>query len=247
MHELLGLIIAEQQRNLKSPFPIVSRDITILPSRGRQRSSSEYGKVENPLGTMRRLCGSCHSTCIQPCTSENKGLVWENMVVVELRRTMENMFYYKTKEGDEIDFAVGADSDIQLIQVCWELGNQDRTGQREIGALLVAMEELDRSQSWIITAYEEEEHQDKNAGRIIHIVPAYKWLLRDQYFIHTSPYRTLFQNLYLNLYNIWESREYTLLRNLQPPTYADQVIRPTSCQGSRSCVIKVQGYVCTYT
>jgi hypothetical protein len=39
------------------------------------------------------------------------------------------------------------------------------------------MEELNRSQSWIITAYEEEEYQDKNTGRVIHIVPDYKWLL----------------------------------------------------------------------
>ena len=111
-------------------------------------------------------------------TSENNGLALENMIFVELRRTLENVFYYKTKEGDEIDFAVGADSDIQLIQVCWELGKQDKTRQREIRALLVAMEELNRSQSWIITAYEEEEYQDKNTGRVIHIVPAYKWLLQ---------------------------------------------------------------------
>lgn len=31
MNELLSFMIAEQQRNLKSPFPIVSRDIEILP------------------------------------------------------------------------------------------------------------------------------------------------------------------------------------------------------------------------
>ncbi len=100
------------------------------------------------------------------------------MVFVELRRTMENVFYYKTQKGDEIDFAVGPDSDIQLIQVCWELGKQEKTRLREIGALLVAMGELELLQSWIITAYEEQEYQDKETGRLIHIVPAYKWLLQ---------------------------------------------------------------------
>jgi hypothetical protein len=32
-------------------------------------------------------------------TSDNKGLALENLVFVELRRTMENVFYYKTSGG----------------------------------------------------------------------------------------------------------------------------------------------------
>lgn len=111
-------------------------------------------------------------------TSDNKGLALENLVFVELRRAMENVFYYKTSGGDEIDFAVGPDSGIRLIQVCWELGKQDECRQRETGALLDGMQELGLQESWIITAYEEEEYLDKETGRTIHVVPAYKWLLR---------------------------------------------------------------------
>lgn len=111
-------------------------------------------------------------------TSENNGLALENMVFVELRRNMEHVFYYKTAPGDEIDFAAGPDSDIQLIQVCWELGKQNKTRQREIGALLNGMKELELHQSWIITAYEEEEYRDTETGRLIHVIPAYKWLLQ---------------------------------------------------------------------
>lgn len=111
-------------------------------------------------------------------TSENNGLALENMVFVELRRTMEHVFYYKTSSGDEIDFAVGSDSDIHLIQVCWELGNHDGTRQRETRALLDGMKELELEESWIITAYEEEEYHDKETGRIIHVIPAYRWLLQ---------------------------------------------------------------------
>ncbi|MBI9095091.1 MAG: ATP-binding protein [Sphaerochaeta sp.] len=110
-------------------------------------------------------------------TSENAGLVLENMVFVQLRRTMEEIFYYKTAKGDEIDFAVGPDSAIQLLQVCWSLKGQNGTKERERRALLDGMEELEVREGWIITAYEEEDITDEATGRTIHVVPAYKWLL----------------------------------------------------------------------
>ena len=91
---------------------------------------------------------------------------------------MEHIFYYRTARGDEIDFAVGSDSNLRLIQVCWELGNREKTRERETRALFNGMKELQLQESWLITAYEEEEIKDKETGRIIHVVPAYKWLLR---------------------------------------------------------------------
>ncbi len=39
-------------------------------------------------------------------TSENNGLALENMIFVELRRTMENVFYYKSKEREGIGIAL---------------------------------------------------------------------------------------------------------------------------------------------
>jgi hypothetical protein len=110
-------------------------------------------------------------------TSENAPLVLENMVFVQLRRTMEEIFYYKTAKGDEIDFAVGPDSAIQLLQVCWSLKGQNGTKERERRVLLDGMEELEVREGWIITAYEEEDITDEATGRTIHVVPAYKWLL----------------------------------------------------------------------
>jgi len=110
-------------------------------------------------------------------TAENKGLALENMVFLALRRTEQQIFYYKTRQNDEIDFAVGPDSDIRLIQVCWSLCEDVMTRNREIKALCEAMDELGLTQSWIVTAYEEETEADKETGRTIHIVPAYRWLL----------------------------------------------------------------------
>ncbi len=111
-------------------------------------------------------------------TSENSGLVLENMVFMALRRVSEQIYYYKTSQGDEIDFTVGPDSDIRLIQVSWSLGKDGRTRERELSPLLDGMEELGLQESWIITAYEEEEFKDEKTGRTIHIVPAYSWLLK---------------------------------------------------------------------
>jgi len=111
-------------------------------------------------------------------TLENNGLVLENMVFMALRRVTEQIYYYKTSQGDEIDFAIGPDSDIRLIQVSWNLGKDERTRERELSPLLDGMEELGLQESWIITAYEEEEFKDEKTGRTIHIVPAYSWLLK---------------------------------------------------------------------
>ncbi len=111
-------------------------------------------------------------------TTDNSGFALENMIFVALRRTTENVYYYKTSRGDEIDFAVGPDSDIRLIQVCWELGKQGKTRDREIRALIEGMGELDLQVSWLITAYEDEKIVDDATGRSIYVIPAYKWLLQ---------------------------------------------------------------------
>lgn len=111
-------------------------------------------------------------------SSENAGLVLENMVFIELRRTTGEIYYYKTAKGDEIDFAVGPDSAIQLLQACWTMEGHSGTKDRECKTLLDGMKELELQEGWIITAYEEEEITDDASGKTIHVVPAYKWLLR---------------------------------------------------------------------
>jgi len=132
-----------------------------------------------PHGSYTLLYRPCDGAGLLSFHLRDNGLAVENMVFVELRRSMENVFYYKTASGDEIDFADGPDSGIHLIQVWWESGNRDVTRQRETEALLDGMRELELNESWIITAYEEEEYQDTETDRIIHVVLAYKWLLQN--------------------------------------------------------------------
>jgi predicted AAA+ superfamily ATPase len=81
----------------------------------------------------------------------------------------------KTRRGAEIDFAIGSDDAIRLIQVCWELRP---TREHEVRALSDAMEELGCSEAQIITAWEEETIVNETSGKTIRVVPAYKWLLK---------------------------------------------------------------------
>jgi len=68
--------------------------------------------------------------------SKNKGRFLENMVFVELQRRYNDVYYYKTQKGREIDFLVRRDKkDILLIQVTESLSDR-KVRQRETDSLL---------------------------------------------------------------------------------------------------------------
>jgi len=107
--------------------------------------------------------------------SKNKGRFLENMVFVELQRRYNDVYYYKTQKGREIDFLVRRDKkDILLIQVTESLSDR-KVRQRETDSLLAGMKELHVKKSLILTADEEETIRSKE--RIINVVPAYKWFI----------------------------------------------------------------------
>jgi len=107
--------------------------------------------------------------------SKNKGRFLENMVFVELQRRYNDVYYYKTQKGREIDFLVRRDKkDILLIQVTESLSDR-KVRQRETDSLLAGMKELNVKKSLILTADEEETIRSKE--RIINVVPAYKWFI----------------------------------------------------------------------
>jgi uncharacterized protein len=108
-------------------------------------------------------------------TAENAGQRLENIVFLQLRRQTDKVFYYKTQSGFEVDFAVGPDNNIQLIQVCANLSNQD-TLEREKRSLIEAMKELNQNICTIVTLDEERTIECDN--KLINIVPAWKYLLQ---------------------------------------------------------------------
>jgi len=107
--------------------------------------------------------------------SKNKGKFLENLVFLELRRKFSEIYYYKTANGLEVDFLTKSGrKDMTLIQVADNLDNE-KTRQREVNALLKAMDELKLKASVILT--EDTEEEISQAGKVIVVKPVYKWLL----------------------------------------------------------------------
>jgi uncharacterized protein len=107
--------------------------------------------------------------------SKNKGKFLENLVFLELRRKFSEIYYYKTANGLEVDFLTKSGrKDMTLIQVADNLDNE-KTRQREVNALLKAMDELKLKSSLILT--EDTEEEISQEGKVIAVKPVYKWLL----------------------------------------------------------------------
>lgn len=105
----------------------------------------------------------------------NAGHLLENLVFCALRRVTGNIYYYRTRNGKEVDFVVPlADRSRLLVQVCETLADP-ATRKRELNALGEAMEELGSTAATIVTRTEEE--RIEREGRTITVVPAWKWLL----------------------------------------------------------------------
>lgn len=107
--------------------------------------------------------------------SKNKGKFLENLVFLELRRKFAEIYYYKTANSLEVDFLTkSGPKDMALIQVADNLNNE-KTRQRELNALLKAMDELKLKTSFILT--EDTEEEISLQGKVIVVKPVYKWLL----------------------------------------------------------------------
>lgn len=114
-------------------------------------------------------------TSIAPKILENKGHLLENMIFTHLRRHTEQIYYYRTKNGKEIDFIwMDNRGNRHLMQISFSL-KDPATRKREISSLSFAMEELNLRQSTIIT-YNEEDLIKVETGTI-RIIPAWKYML----------------------------------------------------------------------
>ncbi len=106
--------------------------------------------------------------------SENIGRIIENTVFMELKRRGADIFYYKGKK--ECDFVVRKGMKVvEAVQVAQILSDL-KTREREVGGLLEAMDGFNLKIGLIITQDFEEELKIK--GRLIKIVPIWKWILQ---------------------------------------------------------------------
>jgi len=105
--------------------------------------------------------------------SEDTGHYLENLVFIELKRKGREIYYYKTANDLEVDFACKEGNRLTgLVQVSKEM-QTDKVRKREIRALIKAMDETGLSQATIVT-YEDEEII-RAEGKTINIIPAYKY------------------------------------------------------------------------
>ena len=105
----------------------------------------------------------------------NSGHLLENLVFVTLRRRHQEISYYKTRNGREVDFIVPRRrAGPLLVQVCESLVDP-ATRKRETAALGEAMAELGVSSAIIVTRDEQE--RIESGGGLIEVVPIWRFLL----------------------------------------------------------------------
>ena len=115
----------------------------------------------------------CYSHAIHP----DWWRLLENFIYLHLRKQHFNIAYYKTKNGQEVDFIIRTWNGEQwLIQVSWQI-DQQQTRQREISALSAAMIETGIKLAFIIT-FNQQEIIQVESGQIT-VIPAWKWCLGD--------------------------------------------------------------------
>ena len=103
------------------------------------------------------------------------GKLAENAVFLELKRRFDEIFYWKSKDGLEVDFVVKNGQDVQtLIQVSWDVKNK-KTRNREERSLCHACKEFGLADGMILT--EDVEEIIETDGLTIKYYPLWKWLL----------------------------------------------------------------------
>jgi predicted AAA+ superfamily ATPase len=109
--------------------------------------------------------------------SDNLGPTIENILFLQLKRGLrgnDELFYYKTNRGREIDFLVKKQGDMQLIQACYDISDQE-TRQRETRAIVEAAKELGLTTGTIINGNIKEQLVEE--GIAISILPVWEYLL----------------------------------------------------------------------
>jgi len=104
--------------------------------------------------------------------SDDFGKILENLVFIELRRRNEQIYYYRNNY--ECDFLIiGKNKVSSAIQVTKKLNDENE--KREIYGLLEVLKKYKLKEGILLT--EDQEERRKLYGKIIIVIPVWKWLL----------------------------------------------------------------------
>ena len=101
----------------------------------------------------------------------DKSRLFENLIFNYLKRKYSDLFYYKTTNNKEVDFFINNEQEKLLIQVSISVKNTD-TKEREVKALIKAMDEQDIDTGFIYTFNESDKIIINN--KTILIIPFWK-------------------------------------------------------------------------
>jgi len=103
------------------------------------------------------------------------GQVMENVVAIELLRRKKEIYYFKNRNGAEVDFVVKQGLRVsELIQVCCDISDTD-VKKREVRAIVKANKELGADRNTIITW--DFEAEEKHGNYEVSFIPLWRWLL----------------------------------------------------------------------
>jgi uncharacterized protein len=126
-------------------------------------------RIQNPKKVY--LVDNSFQTMLSSNFSPNDGKKLESMVLNQLAKTCDKVYYHKEKK--ECDFITKQNAKLSAIQVCLILG--DKNKKREVQGLLDAMQTHKIKQGLILTLDQEDKLEEN--GKIIEIKPVWKWLL----------------------------------------------------------------------
>jgi hypothetical protein len=107
--------------------------------------------------------------------SDDSGRLLENLVLIELKRRDQEIYYFQEKQ--ECDFVIREGTKIkQALQVCYELSDENKI--REYDGLLEAMNAFQLSEGLILT-YDQEDDEIIDNKKVM-IRPVWKWLLENK-------------------------------------------------------------------
>ena len=108
--------------------------------------------------------------------SPDLGRLLENLVAIELLRREKEFYYYKTRDGKEVDFAIKKGLAIaQLVQVCYEISDKT-TRNREMNSLIKVAKETGCNNLMILT-WDFEGNETIKEKNVV-FLPIRKWLLQ---------------------------------------------------------------------